>query len=464
VAYNDAPDFVSGRKGRFELAPQIEHPPFCVCKRCPLYRQREAEKTGDPIESIWARSITYRFRKVSPHPSDRKASALAALRLKTDEEKRLREATAQADAERRARQLAVSFGAAVDAYRDYQIREGKEIDRSKSLIENIEAFIGRGRDVEAVDYKVYQAVLGEVENLHPETRRHYASMLLAILNNAKAVRLIASHQLEGVRVPQVLREDEPEPWTRQELAVLMGPALRRYEKEQREWNAKVATEKKNRGKRSPSFIPLRGLCLVGYYTLMRPDNNRSLDWEEITLDAATMRGSFKLDQHKNVNKGIKARGPIARELVEYLLSIRPPNASGPIHANPETGRPYVDIRKQWKRLLAITAEMLGYELTGKKAKFLNFRHTGASHIAQRGRDPRHLLAVVKMMGDTSVATVNRHYFNLEDDLMQEIIDGWAVPDVEVFAADLEPVCADPAAGDDDAPAVAIQPLPRRAHK
>jgi hypothetical protein len=60
-----------------------------------------------------------------------------------------------------------------------------------------------------------------------------------------------------------------------------------------------------------------------------------------------------------------------RELVEYLLSIRPPNASGPIPANPETGRPYVDIRKQWNRLLAIVAEMIGYELTGKKAKFLN---------------------------------------------------------------------------------------------
>jgi hypothetical protein len=70
----------------------------------------------------------------------------------------------------------------------------------------------------------------------------------------------------------------------------------------------------------------------------------------------------------------------------------------------------VDIRKQWKRLLAIAAEMLGYELTGKKAKFLNFRHTGASHIAQRGRDPRHLLAVVKMMGDTSVATVEYFRF------------------------------------------------------
>ena len=64
----------------------------------------------------------------------------------------------------------------------------------------------------------YQVVLAEVENLQRETWCHYASMLLSILNNAKAVRLIASHQLEVVRVPQVVREDEPQPWTWHELA------------------------------------------------------------------------------------------------------------------------------------------------------------------------------------------------------------------------------------------------------
>jgi hypothetical protein len=65
-------------------------------------------------------------------------------------------------------------------------------------------------------------------------------MLLTILNHAKAVRLIASHRLEGVRVPQVLRDDESEPWTRHWLDVLMGPALRRYEQEQRAWNGRAA--------------------------------------------------------------------------------------------------------------------------------------------------------------------------------------------------------------------------------
>jgi hypothetical protein len=62
--------------------------------------------------------------------------------------------------------------------------------------------------------------------------------------------------------------------------------------------------------------------------------------ELVVTDHGTMRGTFKLDQHKNVKQRHQARVPIARELVEHLLSIRSPNASGPIHANPETGRPY----------------------------------------------------------------------------------------------------------------------------
>ncbi len=115
-----------------------------------------------------------------------------------------------------------------------------------------------------------------------------------------------------------------------------------------------------------------------------------------------------------LNEGIKAEGPLAEELVEYLLFIRPPNpGNAPIHFNPETRSPYVDIRKQWERLMTIASRMLGYELEGKRRTFFNFRHTGASHIAQRGKTPAHLLAVVQMMGDTSVATVNRHYFKIE---------------------------------------------------
>jgi len=197
----------------------------------------------------------------------------------------------------------------------------------------------------------------------------------------------------------------------------MGPAMEQFEREQAEWNAKVAKEKANRGYRCPSAVPLRGLCLIAYLTLMRPKNNRALTWEEVKIDAQTRTGWFKLDQHKNVNRGIKARGKLAAELVAYLLSIRPANARGLIHPNPATGKPYVDIRKQWNRLIKIASGILGYELTGKKADFFNFRYSGASHMAMRGNRPRDLMTVVRMMGDTSLATVNRHYFNIDDEML-----------------------------------------------
>jgi hypothetical protein len=39
--------------------------------------------------------------------------------------------------------------------------------------------------------------------------------------------------------------------------------------------------------------------------------------------------------------------------------------------------------------------------------------------------------VVRMMGDTLLATVNRHYFNLDDETLQTIVEGWQAPEVEV---------------------------------
>lgn len=53
-------------------------------------------------------------------------------------------------------------------------------------------------------------------------------------------------------VPQVVHDDEPEPWSRLELGFLMGPALREYEAEQAAWNARVAH-------RVPHRVPHRAL-------------------------------------------------------------------------------------------------------------------------------------------------------------------------------------------------------------
>lgn len=421
------PDFVTGRKGRFQLQPPITHPPFCVCKLCPKYRQQAAVESGKSITQIWEFPLVIRSRRASPSPASRVESAAAALRIKAEEEQRLLEAVKTAESEHRARQTAKSFGDIADAYRRYQLAEGKRYDRARSRIDNIEALIGRHRDANSIDIGVYREVLAEVAEMAPQTRRHYASTLLAMMNNAKAEGIITSHTLSDMRLPTVRKSDDPVTWTEHELSVITGPALDQWEREQASWNQRVGKVEGTGSLRAPSHLPLRGMILIAYHTLMRPKNNRALTWEEVTLDPERHIGSFRLDRHKNVNKGIKAYGRFARELAGYLLAIRPRNARGYIHPNPATGKPYVDIRKQWDRLIAIASGILGYPLVNQKADFFTFRHTGATNLAQRATTRDELMRVVNMMGDTNVETVRRHYFNFQYDDDEQMIDGWELP-------------------------------------
>jgi integrase len=187
-------------------------------------------------------------------------------------------------------------------------------------------------------------------------------------------------------------------WSEEELSVIIGPALDQYEIGQAKWNSKVGNVAGTGSFRTASKLPLRGMIPIAYFTLMRPINNWALAWEEVTLDPVKGTGNFELDQHKNVNKGIRAYGRLARPLVDYLLAIRPRNARGYIHANPETGKPYTNIRKQWDRLIAIASEMLGYPLVNEKADFFTFRHTGATTIAQMASNREELMRVVNRWG------------------------------------------------------------------
>jgi integrase len=413
------PDYVTGPRGRYEIQPPIVHPPHCVCDVCPRHRKTSEE---------WEQPFVIRARRKSSAPKNRIASAVQARNFKTEEEGRLAAAVRDAEQSRRARANAISFGKVCDSYRAYMQQTGKRYDRAKSRIDIIEVFFGRQRDAAAIGWDEYQELLAEFAQLAPQTQRHYASTLIAMLNFAVAHRILPGpHSLGKVPRPVVTKSDMPVTWTKRELAVILGPALDEYEREQARWNAQVASEKSARGLRSPSALPLRGFCYVAYFTLMRPKNNFALTWQELSIDEASERATFRLDQHKNVNRGIKAEGPIAEQLLRYLRSIWPANASGTVHANPATGTQYIDIRKQWRRLIAIASTMLGYELEGRKADFFTFRHTGASHLAEKTKNP---ILIVKMMGDTNVETVMRHYFNLDMEFMTEMINGWEVPHIE----------------------------------
>jgi len=81
--------------------------------------------------------------------------------------------------------------------------------------------------------------------------------------------------------------------------------------------------------------------------------------------------------------------------------------------------------------------MLGYRLQGRKGDFFTFRHTGASHLAQKARDGAHIIKIVEMMGDTNVKTVEKHYFNFDDEMMADMIEGWEAPTVDALTQPLD---------------------------
>jgi integrase len=414
--------YVTGKRGRYQINPPIVHPPHCICRVCLVHRK--------PDE--WGAPFVWRIRRQSMFPLSRPQSAAYALEVKRIEEEQLIAAMDAARARNEAIANAVSFSTCCDAYRKHLRESGKRIDRAASRIDALEGFFGR-KDAALIGWAEYQEVLAEVALLAPQTRRHYASTLTVILNYAVEHRLIVSSALGKVPKPRVTSSGRPVTWTKAEVAVLLGPAMTQFERLQSLQLAKPVSRKGySRDRRLDSRVPLRGLCLVAYFTLMRPNNNRAWTWEEI--DSAASR--FELDQHKNVNRGIRARGPIAAQLAKYLRAIRPDNARGPVHGNPRTGLPYRDIRKQWNKLVAIASDILGYPLIGRRADFFTWRHTGASHLAEKTKNP---VLIVQMMGDTNIKTVMKHYFDLDFEFMAEMVADWTVPTIEQHDEALEDV-------------------------
>lgn len=211
------PDFVTGSLGSYDVQPPIVHPPYCVCAICPRHRKTDADWSGD---------FVIRARKRSPHPSSRVDSATFARTFKAREEARLREEVAKAEAAKRAKANAVTFGRVCDAYRIDMKAKGKRYDRTASRIDNIEAFFGRGRDAASIGWDEYQELIGEVALMSAQTQRHYASTLIAMLNFAVKYRILSGpHKLGIAPRPVVQRSGAPVVWTKQELAVILGPAI-----------------------------------------------------------------------------------------------------------------------------------------------------------------------------------------------------------------------------------------------
>lgn len=64
------------------------------------------------------------------------------------------------------------------------------------------------------------------------------------------------------------------------------------------------------------------------------------------------------------------------------------------------------------------------QLEQEPEHFYTWRHTVASHLAASSKDP---MLVMRVMGDTQLSTVMKHYFDSEFEHMQAEVEKWQLP-------------------------------------
>jgi integrase len=417
MAKKNDPEYVTtGKRGKgFALQIPVSHPPRCVCKTCLDPKRRPASTLDQPF--------IIRVQRQSSTPKSRNQSIGEAGALKKQLEAELAEAV---EASRKA-QIAAhgpTLKAIAKTYAEHLQKEGKRYDRDRYVIDAIVEYFNPDRDPATISKADYLTWCGDLRKngLADATIHRRTTTLLAILNRARRWDVIPRHQLDGIEKPKP-RRGTPVVYTPQQLGALLGPAMDTYETEQRVAQATFLT---GTGRRPPSVVPLRGIVMIGLYTLLRPSNNLALTWGDITLDPAKDEGSFRVVKHKNEAKGIIAEGALHPDLVRYLRRIRPQKAKGFIHPNPETKRPFVNIRTQWARLVGIANAMLpeDEQIVGRAEDIYVLRATGASLLAAFGADPT---LICQMMGDAQLETIRRHYFKSHIAHMQVAVNRVAIP-------------------------------------
>ena len=411
------PDYVTGRIGNFHVQPRIVHPAYCACHYCATNR----DARGD----AWDTPVIYRtIKRKSIYPDSRVQSAAYALQVKAQVEQELQAAVAAREAMRNARPHRMSLRQLADRYSAAQAVAEKRIDRTQHVINVLVRQFGADVDPAAItrrDYDAFTVWLVNERKVKPATIKRYTNVLLAMINYAVDNELITEHQLTKVKRIQMKPSGSPVTFTDLQIAVLLGPAMEDFEAEQ---EASIAAYDPTTKQHPPSRVPLRGICLVALFTFMRPENNFGLMWEQLMIDTKKNTGTFTLTKHKNDDKLGDVTGPLHPDLVRYLRTIYPGvGAHGFVHPNPMTGKPYRNIRKQWFRLIEFANRYLPAEqqITGVRRHFYLFRHTGASHLARHTGDP---VLVTKMMADSSLTTVMKHYFDSAVDHMQRMVATW----------------------------------------
>lgn len=399
-------------KGKWLIQPAIEHPPFCVCGWC--LKHRKADE--------WAETKVQILNRLSATPESRHGSLLHAARVKEETERALRAAVEEANVRKLAAPGRTTVKQICDAYRSHHLEDGKRLDRDRYRIDQIERFLGEARDAASVtseNVSAFMAYLKNERQCGDATIERYLNSFSAIYNSALTDKMITGENpVIGVRRKKQKKRDKPKRFSPLQVEVLLGHAIDELEARRREKMVSGA----GTTRLAVSDMPIRGFCLIAYRTLMRPNNNFGLRWEDLIIDVKSGTGYFRLSKHKNSAHGVELEGPLAPSLLTYLIGIMPSGRRlGLIHPNPQTGKAYTNIRDQWYELIDVANTILPDTEQIQHRSFYQWRATGASELAAHGADP---VMVAKFMGDTSLQTILRHYFDSSLAHMTRIVTGW----------------------------------------
>ena len=358
-------------------------------------------------------------RAVSPYPFDYQRSLAWAAAWRLDWIRQHEAELRQVEEESRRPPI---LGELLDAYEaDCKERGtrwvGHEGSRAKWLLETL----GRETpytDLTPVRIAAWRASLREQRHLSARSLNAYVTLLQGALNLAVRRGAIPENPL---RYLGKIREPEriPEALSQRQVQALIA-ALDDYEARiaAAEGSRAQASRKPNPTRLSP--VPLRGIVLTCYYTMARTGNVLALRWEDVDLE----RREITFQRTKNRRRLVV---PLRTTLAEYLATVCPgPGAAGYLWPSPRTGRPYTDVARAWRDLIALAnAQLLPHEQIPPGQRLYSLRHSGISHLLLAGVPPQ----AVAQLADNSIAVIHRHYAHLHDDALRRALERADAADV-----------------------------------
>lgn len=138
----------------------------------------------------------------------------------------------------------------------------------------------------------------------------------------------------------------------------------------------------------PEF--LKPIVTVALQTGMRRGEILNLKWSNIDFDY----GFIELLQTKS---GKARKIPISEKAMVVFNNLHAKTGSEYVFINPETGLPYVDIKKSFNKATA--------NANIKNFRFHDLRHTVATRLVEKGID---LLVVMEILGHSKIETTMRY--------------------------------------------------------